>query len=139
MKRIVLDTNVLLMSLPKISPYRPIFDGLIAGTFQLLVTEGILNEYREMVAERTLPEIAQNLSELLTQLANVERINVYYNWRLITQDPDDNKFVDCAISGNASYIVTNDHHFNILKKINFPKVSVINADDFLHEMLIEAN
>lgn len=40
--KVIIDTNVLLMSLPKISPYRPIFDGLINGQYQLIITEEIV-------------------------------------------------------------------------------------------------
>lgn len=134
MNRIVLDTNVLLMSFPKISPYRPIFDALIAGKYQLLITESIFKEYQEIIAQKTTADIAHNLSELFTQLQNIEIIKIYYNWQLITQDPDDNKFVDCAIAGNARYIVTNDHHFAILKNIPFPRVDIINAAAFLNEI-----
>ena len=49
---------------------------------------------------------------------------------LITVDPDDNKFVDCAISANAHYIVTNDHHYDVLKDIDFPKVNIVNIQQF---------
>ena len=42
-----------------------------------------------------------------------------------------NKFVDCAISANAHYIVTNDHHYDVLKDIDFPKVNVVNIQQFL--------
>jgi uncharacterized protein len=45
-------------------------------------------------------------------------------------DPDDNKFVDCAIAANAKYIVTGDRHFNIMKSIDFLKLSIITAYDF---------
>lgn len=137
MKKIVIDTNILLMSLPKISPYRPIFDGLINGKFQLLITEGIFQEYKEIIAQKTTKEIAHNIGELFAQLENIKLIKVYYNWDLIIRDPDDNKFVDCAITGNAKYLVTNDNHFKILKKINFPKVNIMNADEFLKELLEE--
>lgn len=41
------------------------------------------------------------------------------------------KFVDCAISSNAHYIVTDDKHFKILKSIDFPKIEIIKAEDFL--------
>ncbi|MCL2073843.1 MAG: PIN domain-containing protein [Marinilabiliaceae bacterium] len=34
------------------------------------------------------------------------------------------KFVDCALNAGADFIVTNDHHFNILKSLNFPHVKV---------------
>lgn len=49
-------------------------------------------------------------------------------------DPDDDKFVDCAIAGNADFIVTNDRHFRVLKGIKFPKVKVITLEEFF-EML----
>jgi uncharacterized protein len=42
--------------------------------------------------------------------------------------------VDCAVAGAANFIVTGDRHFQVLKKIAFPKVAVISADDFV-EML----
>lgn len=51
---------------------------------------------------------------------------------MISQDPDDNKFVDCAIASNSDWIVTNDKHFHILKGIDFPRVNVISVEDFIH-------
>ena len=65
---------------------------------------------------------------------NVVFITKYFRFRLITADPDDDKFVDCAFAGNADFIVSNDHHFDVLKKIDFPQIRVISADDFM-EML----
>ena len=55
----------------------------------------------------------------------------YYHFNLISADPDDNKFVDCAIQANAHYIVTNDHHYDVLRHIEFPKVGLIKLMDFL--------
>jgi predicted nucleic acid-binding protein len=69
---------------------------------------------------------------------NSMQTTVYYNWNLITADPDDNKFVDCAISANAKYIVSNDKHFKILEEIDFPKVNVSTIDDF-KEILQQGN
>ena len=43
---------------------------------------------------------------------------------LIQSDSDDNKFVDCCVTANAQYIVSNDRHFDILKHIEFPHVNV---------------
>ena len=59
--------------------------------------------------------------------------SLFYTTRfnLIQSDVDDNKFVDCAIVANASYIVSQDHHFNILKNIDFPKVELIDIDTFV--------
>jgi len=129
--RIVLDTNVLLISIPKISKYRPIFDCLIHGKFDLFITNEILSEYNEIIEEKTNHEIAVNISELLLTLPNAHRVDPTYNWNLIYSDPDDNKYVDCAIFISADFIVTNDKHVDLLKHVDFPKVSTISSVDFL--------
>jgi len=61
---------------------------------------------------------------------NVKKINVYYNWNLIEADSDDNKFVDCAVSANATGIVTQDKHFNVLRNIDYPNITLISINDF---------
>ena len=58
-------------------------------------------------------------------------ITPYYHFNLITVDFDDNKFVDCAVAGNAKFIVTEDHHYDILQKIDFPKVEIIKLDEMM--------
>ena len=45
-------------------------------------------------------------------------------------DPDDNKFVDIAISSNSTYLVTNDHHFDVLKQLDFPSVNIVSLKEF---------
>jgi uncharacterized protein len=129
--QIVLDTNVLLMSLPRKSPYRPIFDAFLSGKIHLLLDNAILNEYVEIIEKRSDAIVAQNIGELLVNSPNVVRVDVTTKWLLIVQDPDDDKFVDCAVAGRADYIVTNDAHFNILKTIPFPPLTVLSIDTFL--------
>lgn len=103
--RIVLDTNVLLTSLHKESKYRPIFDALLQNKFKLIISNEIFHEYIEIIGQKTNKEIAKNVGELLTNLNNVELAPVYYHWLLIKEDPDDNKFIDCAIAGNVKFVV----------------------------------
>lgn len=55
---------------------------------------------------------------------------IYYQLKLITSDPDDDKFADCAFAANGDYLVTNDKDFNILKRIEFPIIPVVNLDEF---------
>jgi len=42
----------------------------------------------------------------------------------------DNKFADCALNAGVDYIVTNDKHFNILKRIEFQPLKVIDIETF---------
>ena len=58
----------------------------------------------------------------------------HFRFRLIEQDPDDNKFVDCAIVAGADYIVSEDAHFRVLEEIPFPKVYVIRLQRFVEEL-----
>jgi uncharacterized protein len=75
-------------------------------------------------------EIATAIMEMLDNLPNVEFITRYYRWNLITIDPDDNPFVDCAVAVSADALITQDKHFNILKTIPFPVVNLMNYDEF---------
>ncbi|SFT56528.1 putative toxin-antitoxin system toxin component, PIN family [Algoriphagus locisalis] len=129
--KVILDTNVLLVSIPRLSQYRLIFDSLLQGKFSMAVSESILQEYEEIIAIKTNKTISNNLIELIYSLHNVELTDVYFHWNLIDLDPDDNKFVDCAIAANADYIITNDHHFQILKQIKYPITTTLSADQFL--------
>lgn len=130
--RVVIDTNVLLMSIPTVSRYRPIFQGLISGEFELALSNEILSEYIEVIQNQSSTVVAKNVAELLLNKKNVIRIEPYYRWNLIAEDYDDNKFVDCALAANAKHIVSNDRHFRVLKNIAFPPTDVVLANEFLN-------
>jgi len=68
---------------------------------------------------------------LISEAINSTFVNIYYEWDAIKKDPDDNKYFDTAVSARADYIVTNDHHFNEVKKMEFPEIRIISAKDFL--------
>ncbi len=129
--RIVLDTNVLLISLPKNSPYRLIFDAFLSGEIKLVVSTEILNEYAEILEKQTSIAVAKNVLNLILSNENTILQEVYYRWHLIEKDPDNNKFVDCAVAGDAKYIVTDDKHFNVMLREKLFEVSLMSSDDFL--------
>jgi predicted nucleic acid-binding protein len=63
-------------------------------------------------------------------LPNVHIITTYYHWQLISADPDDKKYCDCAIAAQADFVVTEDKHFDILQTISFPQLQAISIDKF---------
>jgi len=132
--RIVLDTNVLLISIPEKSKYYPIFHALTMGKIDLLINQEIYLEYLEILELRGNPFSINLFNKFILEGPNIHLIDSHYQWNLIPGDPDDNKFSDCAINGNADYLVTNDAHFNVLKSISFPMVNVLNADSFLKQI-----
>ena len=129
--KIVLDTNCLLVSVQYYSGYFRLWQAFRDKKFVLCYTDEILNEYQEVLSNYYSIALAEHVIDAILNAIHAEPITVYYRWRLITADPDDNKFVDCAVSANASCIVTNDRHFNILRDIEFPKVNVIDIDTFI--------
>lgn len=49
----------------------------------------------------------------------------------VQADRDDNKFVDCAIAANATFIVSDDKHFRPLQDISYPKLIVVRLMEFV--------
>ena len=92
----------------------------------------MLLEYREIIGRRTGDaQFAEDVVELILSSPNTERVTPYFHFRLITADEDDNKFVDCAITAGATFIVSNDKHFDELENYDYPKVDVRNLTDFM--------
>ena len=99
--------------------------------YTLVLSNEILSEYAEIIAHKANIIVSTNIIEMLLSAVNVNRQDIFFRWQLIEIDKDDNKFVDCSIAGNADYLVTNDTHFNVLKSIEFPPITIINSDEFL--------
>ena len=134
MRYIVLDTNCLLQALPSKSPYHKIWTDVLEGKISLCVNTDILEEYEEMIAQKSTPEIANNVVEAIANLSTTTMQNTYVHFELLPADSDDNKFVDCAVASDAEYIVTNDKHFNPLKQIPWPKVEIIKIAEFIKQL-----
>jgi putative PIN family toxin of toxin-antitoxin system len=128
--KVVLDSNVFLVSLPRKSEFRLIFDGLICKKFDLVLSTDILYEYAELIERKANREVASQIMEMLINLENVTFQELYFKWNLIEADPDDNKFVDVAIASGAEFLVTEDRHFQALRDIKFPFVQVVGIRQF---------
>ncbi len=131
MRRIVLDTNCLLMCISPKSPYHKIWRDFVDGKVEWCVSTEILSEYTEILEKKTSLWFAETVVNAIVNNENTIRVSPTYFFQLIEADPDDNKFVDCAVCGNAEFIVSNDAHFNILKQISWPKITVISIDEYV--------
>ena len=128
--QVVLDTNVLLVILPEKSKFHNVFQALRQKRFSICFTTEILLEYEEVFSSRYS---SNNLVEIFAELVDTQKskfITTSFRFNLIEADPDDNKFVDCAIASDADYIITNDRHFKILETIPFPKVETLTLQTF---------
>jgi putative PIN family toxin of toxin-antitoxin system len=115
--RIVLDTNVLVSGIFWSGVPFKILEYWIQEKYKALITEPILLEY-----EATLNRISKGKKDdlinswILFIVENGIVIDVKKKFNL-SIDPDDNKFIDCAVSGNAQYIVSGDAHLLDLRTV----------------------
>lgn len=126
----VIDTNCLLASIPPQSTHYWLYVAFQQEKFDWLVSNEILSEYTEKLIDHYSENTADIVLNILSVAPNVTYKEAYFKWNLIDKDPDDNKFVDLAIAGNADYLVSNDRHFNPIKKLEFPKLNIVTLNEF---------
>ncbi len=128
--RVLLDTNIMLVITPYFSAYRWVYDALRDGKFELVVSTEILDEYAELLERQFSVDFADRTLLALDNFPTLVRVEPAFRLLLIPNDPDDNKFTDAAVVGNADYIVTNDGHFKHLPDVPFPKIGLLTFDAF---------
>ena len=136
MNPVVIDTNCLLQIISRKSPYRPIWDAFLAGRYTLCASDEILDEYQEILEQQITPTVAENVVMLILNQKNVHLVDPHFRMGIITADPDDNKFVDCAFAAGADYLVSEDSHFHVLHDIPFPHLNLVTLDEFLATRII---
>ncbi len=134
MKRIVLDTNCLIQIVSPHSKYFIVWGDFMNEKIQFCVSTEILDEYHEILSRLSSSYIANSILKAITNNPNTIFVNPTFRFNIITIDVDDNKFVDCAIIGQADYIVSNDKHFDEVRKCDFPKVDVISLNEFISNL-----
>lgn len=129
--KIVIDTNVLINCIGSRTKHHAIWKAFLTGRIILYASYDMLLEYKELVIQKYPSNIATDIIDILFDPDYVKQQDVYYYWNAIDIDKDDNKFFDTAIACSADYLVTNDGHFKSAKKLSFPKVKIVSADEFL--------
>ena len=132
--RIVLDTNCLLQILGSHSKYHFLLNEFLQGHYTLCVSTDILLEYEEILKQKASPLAAELFLKTIARSRNVEHKTPFFRLGIITQDYDDNKFVDCAFVCQADFIVTDDNHFSEAAQCKFPVFRIVSLDEFTQLM-----
>jgi len=133
---VVIDTNILFAGLSYESYYFPIINGIYKRTFTLLVSTPILLEYEEILRREHSDITLKYFFEFLNASDNIAFVNPTYRFQLPFEDEDDQRFVDCAVCGDADLLITNDKHFQRLQDISFPRLRIIRAHAFIERFLV---
>lgn len=125
----VIDTNVIISSLWGGIPGK-IIDLWEKELFKIAVSNKILNEYIDVLTRfRITDEDLDEFILLFTDRKNVIIAKPKNHINAITDDPEDNKFLECAYTSNADYIISGDKH--LLKLKEYKGIQVITPAKFI--------
>ncbi len=127
MLRIVLDTNILISAFFWDGCPRKVYNLAKDNKVTILCSREI---EIELIRVLSCQKFGLNASEIFPLIINLRTlIEVMSHISVIKEDPTDNVFIECAIDGNANYIISGDHHLLDLKSHN--NIQIMRAKDFL--------
>ena len=132
--KIVLDTNVFISGIFFAGPPYEILKSWRDGKTQILISEEIIEEYRRVgeLLSKQFPGI--EFGPILQLLAiHAEFIQPKKLTAQVCEDPDDDKFLACAISGNCNLIVSGDNH--LLKISGHKGIVIVSPRNFVDNYL----
>jgi uncharacterized protein len=128
--KIVLDTNVFISGIFFHGPPAQILDAWKKSKIQIVLSKEIIDEYQRVagVLSEKFPEIdISSIIDLIAihaEIVDTEGIEVFE-----CEDPDDNKFIECAIASKTKLIVSGDKH--LLKISGYREIVVHNPRNFV--------
>ena len=132
--KIILDTNVLVSGIFFTGPPCQILEAWREGRLHLAISQEILDEYRrvgEILSEQFPAIVLRPILDLVA--ANAEIFPVQCLTEPVCDDPDDDKFLACALAAKSKVIVSGDKH--LLKVSGFRGIKVIKPREFVDSYL----
>ena len=132
--RIILDTNVFISGIFFTGPPSQILKTWEKQSLQIVLCQQILDEYQRVAEELSSKYPSVDITPI------VELLSIYGQFIdttgvdiSICEDPDDDKFIECAIAGKCKIIVSGDAH--LLKLAEYKGVKIVKPLDFIEEYL----
>jgi len=132
--RIILDTNVFISGIFFSGPPSQILKAWEKRRLQIVLSKQILDEYQRVAEDISSQFPLVDISpiiELITiygQFIDTQGVSIS-----ICEDPDDDKFIECAIAGKCDIIVSGDRH--LLKLADYKGIKILKPRDFLEQYL----
>ncbi|MFW6111284.1 MAG: putative toxin-antitoxin system toxin component, PIN family [Thermoproteota archaeon] len=127
--RVVLDTNVLVSAIFWKGNESPIIQLVEEGKLTLVTSLPILKELKKVLSYPKFPLDKEKVNEQVEYFFLAQLVSPTQKLNLIPQDPSYNKFLECALTGKADYIVSGDRHLLDLKE--FQGIKIITGEELL--------
>jgi len=125
----VFDTNILFSATGwRGNPFQCV-ERARAGEIQVVTCPELVEELAEKLELRlqfSAEQVAETLADYLGFLRVVKIPKVL---NAVPRDPEDNMVLECAIEGQAQYVVSGDNDLLVLKE--FRGIQIVRASDFL--------
>jgi putative PIN family toxin of toxin-antitoxin system len=133
--RIVLDTNVFISGIFFSGPPHRILQGWRDGRIQLVLTPEIIEEYQRVAAVIHEKFPAVDLTRLLDMVVvEAEMCQAEPLFEAVSADPDDDKFIACALSSGSKLIVSGDKH--LLDVNGYRGIEILKPRPFVDKYLL---
>ena len=132
--QVVMDTNVFVSGVFFSGPPYRILQAWQSGEFELVVSHEILEEYRRVGEVLAEEHASIDLNPILSFV--IEHAKLYKSIKLkeaVCEDPDDDKFIACALSSGSRVIISGDKH--LLKVSGYQGIEVLKPREFLDRYL----
>jgi len=129
--RVVLDTNVFISSFLGTGTPRKIIDFWKEGKITICLSKEIVDEYVEVLerlrlsGEKGVEEFLQLFARNFHSLFTAKTPNL----EIVKNDPDDNKFFECAVALKAQFIISGDKA--VLKIENYMGIKILSPKQFI--------
>ncbi len=128
MLKVVLDTNIIVSALNFAGNPAKVFDLALEGEIGNITSEPIITEVRKILVRKFSwqPGEAEDAGTLLGLFSKI--VNPQKRLKVISHEPD-NRILECAVAGQADFIISGDKHLLNLK--TFEGIVIMNPGDFL--------
>jgi putative PIN family toxin of toxin-antitoxin system len=129
--RTVLDTNTVVSALLFTGTASRLVPLWQSRRITVLISRQILEEYLRVLAYPKFRLSDQEIRALVEEefLPFVDTVRVRRRLAVVHRDPDDDKFLECAVTGRASFLVTGDRDLRALE--SFRGITILTAGEFL--------
>lgn len=130
--RVVAGTNILISALVFGGLPWTILDSGLKGAFLLVTSKPLLEELGEKLRDKFGISTATIQSILADIHRAAEVVDPDFELNAVPDDPDDNRVLECAVAGNADFIVSGDKH--LLRLGSYQRIKILTARQFLEAL-----
>ena len=130
---IVIDTNVVISAILFGGAPGKLIDLWRTGRIRPLITQEILTEYIQVLAYPKFKLSEDEINYIIHQeiLPYFTVVKSVPGPAIIKEDPDDDKFIQCAEAGNAKIIISGDQH--LLAQTSYKNINILTPNQFLQK------